>query len=249
MLEEKLKKIGLSEKEIKVYLASMELGMATVQDISRKSGINRATTYIQLESLLKQGLVSRVEKSNKTMFMAERPQRILDILSERKNKIETLEQTFSRLMPDLEAIYNAKFDKPRVRFFEGEAGLALWRNDLIKSHPDTVCTISPKLEQAEEDEVFSRIIKNLNFLKVIYMSEKNMVLPTAFKARNSAWRFFKLNDFEIEIILYSNKVFINKPVGTDLSMGVLIEDKMVYGSFLSLFDLLWQMSQEFLSAK
>ena len=38
--------LGLSEAELAVYLAALELGEAQIQDISRKSGVKR--TSIQL---------------------------------------------------------------------------------------------------------------------------------------------------------------------------------------------------------
>ena len=43
-LDKELQKIGLSEKEAKVYLAALELGQASVQNIARKAEVNRATT-------------------------------------------------------------------------------------------------------------------------------------------------------------------------------------------------------------
>lgn len=42
-LENKLKELGLADKEARVYLASLELGSDTVQNIAKKSGVNRAT--------------------------------------------------------------------------------------------------------------------------------------------------------------------------------------------------------------
>lgn len=41
MLERVLEKFGLSEKEAKIYLATLELGQATVQQIAKKAGLVR----------------------------------------------------------------------------------------------------------------------------------------------------------------------------------------------------------------
>ena len=62
---DELKKIGLSENETGAYLALLELGSATAQDISKKSGIKRATTYVQLEALMQLGLVTSFEKTQR----------------------------------------------------------------------------------------------------------------------------------------------------------------------------------------
>ena len=76
MLNE-LKKFGLSEKEARVYLAALELGQASVQDIAKKSAVNRATTYLMIESLEKRGLMYKLIKNKKKLFAADTPERFL----------------------------------------------------------------------------------------------------------------------------------------------------------------------------
>ncbi|MCF7835696.1 MAG: helix-turn-helix domain-containing protein [Candidatus Marinimicrobia bacterium] len=82
----KLKQLGLSEKEAKVYLASLELGEATVQEIAKQAGVNRPTTYVQIEKLTKMGLMSSVEKEGKKYFNAEEPNQLLKILEKQKKR-------------------------------------------------------------------------------------------------------------------------------------------------------------------
>ena len=79
MIENELKKLGLSEKEIKVYLALLELGEAAVQKISQKSKVNRATTYVILEGLAKKNLVSEIEKKGKTLYGAQDPEFLFNL--------------------------------------------------------------------------------------------------------------------------------------------------------------------------
>jgi amidophosphoribosyltransferase len=55
-----LKNLGLSDNEAKVYLSMLELGPSSVLEISAKAGVNRPTTYVQIETLKKMGLVSQV---------------------------------------------------------------------------------------------------------------------------------------------------------------------------------------------
>ena len=54
MLKE-LQDMGLSEKEAKIYLASLEIGRATADQLAKQAKIVRSTTYVQLESLMKKG--------------------------------------------------------------------------------------------------------------------------------------------------------------------------------------------------
>ena len=57
-----LREAGLTEGEIKVYLALLELGSSTTGPIVDKSGISRSIIYQILEKLMEKGLVSFITK-------------------------------------------------------------------------------------------------------------------------------------------------------------------------------------------
>jgi len=242
MLIDELNSIGLSDKEAKVYLAALELGRATVQEISRKSGVNRATTYIQIETLTKRGLIGQIDNDKKCLIVAEKPQRIIEILEKEKGDIQQLEDKFVRLLPDLQAIYNVQSDKPRVRFYQNEVGLEMVRNDIIKTNPEALYSFVPMMN----DEIItnmSKFSKKLKSNHVLYVS-KNDIQINAVPAENLLIRQYLLDNFSVEISMYANKVLINKPISHDNSMGVLIEDKLVFSSFLAIFNLFWDNSKE-----
>jgi sugar-specific transcriptional regulator TrmB len=90
---ETLIKLGLSEKEAAVYLATLELGEDTALNIAEKSQVNRTTTYVILEKLMKLGLASTVERGKKTVFVAEdpRPPRAGNLMPRRVLKNENCE--------------------------------------------------------------------------------------------------------------------------------------------------------------
>ncbi len=73
--EEILRDLGLTEKEIKVYLTSLSLGQSTVNAIAKKSQLNRVTCYDILKYLKEKGLVSYVIKSGVKYFEAAEPQK------------------------------------------------------------------------------------------------------------------------------------------------------------------------------
>lgn len=122
-LAEELQEIGLSDKEAKVYLAILELGQETVQTISKKAGVNRATTYVVLESLQNKGLVTTFEQNKKTLFIVEGPHALNNIIREQEDEVEKKDSHLDELMPELGSIYNLHPSKPIVRFYEGKEGL------------------------------------------------------------------------------------------------------------------------------
>ena len=82
-ISEKLKEFGLNNKETDVYLACLELGESSVNEIAIKSNIKRTTIYDILESLIKKGLISQTQRGSKRKFFAEEPEKIKKII-ERK---------------------------------------------------------------------------------------------------------------------------------------------------------------------
>jgi len=96
MPEEKiLKELGFSEREIKVYLAMLELGETTVGPIASKTKIQHSKVYQTLEKLIDRGLISFVMKSKTKYFFAQEPKLIMNMLKEKEREL-------SEILPQLE---------------------------------------------------------------------------------------------------------------------------------------------------
>ncbi|MDD2935529.1 MAG: helix-turn-helix domain-containing protein [Candidatus Pacebacteria bacterium] len=152
--EKVLELIGLSDKEVRVYLALLELGNGTAPGVSVKSGIKRPTTYLILEELRKKGLVISIPRKLKTMYTAKSPEILLE---EQKEK----ERLISEKMPELLAIYNSKKEKPKVKFYQGEKQIVdLYNKEIFKSRMvDFYGSIG-----SIPESVYSQIEKNLNLI-------------------------------------------------------------------------------------
>ncbi len=129
--EADLKKLGLSDKEAAVYLASLGLGPSPVQTLSRKSKVARATTYLVLESLMKMGLITKYEEGTRTMYVAEPPRQLNSLLDDREKKIEHDRKELDQLLPKLQAFMKTTDDKPVVRYYGGVEGLKNMRSEMV----------------------------------------------------------------------------------------------------------------------
>ncbi|MCK5266986.1 MAG: helix-turn-helix domain-containing protein, partial [Spirochaetes bacterium] len=69
MLEKSLRKFGLKDKEIKIYLTLLTLGPSSVRKIALEANINRGTGYDILKKLIEMGLVSHYEKKSYQYFV------------------------------------------------------------------------------------------------------------------------------------------------------------------------------------
>ena len=115
-LEEALGRIGIAGKRARFYLAALELGEAPVQKVAEKAGITRTTAYDLLGRLVREGLVSRVEKDGRTHITAEDPARLLGVLDDRRRTVE-------EMLPELRSLHSHSSVRPRIRFYEGRDGI------------------------------------------------------------------------------------------------------------------------------
>ncbi|PIN86839.1 hypothetical protein COV19_02435 [Candidatus Woesearchaeota archaeon CG10_big_fil_rev_8_21_14_0_10_44_13] len=97
-----LKEAGLTEGEIKVYLALLELGSSTTGPIVEKSRIARSIIYQILEKLMQKGLVSVITKEKTKYFQAAEPNKILDYIDEREERLQENKEMIEKLLPELE---------------------------------------------------------------------------------------------------------------------------------------------------
>ena len=88
MLEKYLQEIGLSEKEAQMYLALLQVDSESIQELAKRTGINRTTVYPVLETLKKKGLVSEIQIGKKTYYSAASPERLETFIERQKVLLE-----------------------------------------------------------------------------------------------------------------------------------------------------------------
>ncbi|MDP1689088.1 MAG: helix-turn-helix domain-containing protein [bacterium] len=250
MLEE-LKKIGLSENEAKVYLVLLEIGSATADEIAKKAGVKRPTTYVQLEDLMNKGLVSSFEKivkkggAEKTFFRAEDPDHLQKLVETENKKAKERMLVLEKSLPELGRLFQFAGSRPKVRFFEGKEGLQTMQDEAFKMKDkhiisivdfDGIIKIFP---DHPEKHTPIRVQKGIQS-KVIYTSVNGDILGRENKAMLRETRFISPDQFPFtcDLAIYDHILSISAL--REKSVGVLIEDKDISNSMRALFKLLWE---------
>jgi sugar-specific transcriptional regulator TrmB len=126
-MNEKVKKflmdIGLSEKEVLVYLALLPVESSSVIELSSTTKINRTTLYPILEDLMNKSLVSEVKQDKKVRFQAEPPERIETFVHSRKAQLEEQEKVLEDIIPQMRGLVRQTGEKPVVKVYEGREGI------------------------------------------------------------------------------------------------------------------------------
>lgn len=104
--------LGLSENEAQVYLTSLSLGPTTILKIAKSSQTRRTTVYSVVESLKNKGLMHIKPAGLKQLYAAEHPDRLENIIENRKRGLE-------KLLPEFTALYNLKGGESTVKYYEG----------------------------------------------------------------------------------------------------------------------------------
>lgn len=250
MIARELEKLGLSDKEALVYIASLELGPSPVQVIARKAEVNRATTYVMIEGLLQRGLMSTFEKGKKMMYTAEKPERLHRIVHNERAAVDEKEQVIKRLLPDLEAMSSAAGERPKVSFYENEEGLEAMREILFASNVETMEDfisfddlrhLLPKEHWKRHNE---RLAKRKIKGRTIYTSEK---FEQSNDVTKNLWEFRRIPKEQFpmhgELTVFGNKISMISLKGKLL--GVIIESKEMATMVRSMFDLAWLQSSKF----
>ena len=246
MYEKELQQLGLSEKESRIYLASLELGPASAQNIALKADINRPTTYVQIESLKSKGLMSEAIKGGRTLYVAESPERLGSLLAKAEKELELSKEELIRVLPALASLFSGAGEKPLVRFFEGIEGAKAMREDYLRmkgktvigfSNLDKLFDVFPK----HEEEYSKRRIEAGIRSKAIYTRKAGPLEGDTDPAKLRQAKFISHDKFPVsaDITVYDNKVAIvtykkEKPV------GVVIESQEIADTVSAIFSVMWE---------
>lgn len=113
--------LGLSDKEARIYVALLQLGRGSAYAVADKAGLKKPTTYVILGELMQKGLVLKVPRMRKQLFVAKPPEEFFALAEERLSMAK-------KVLPELMAMAFGKTPKVRSFFYEGLDGVrhALW---------------------------------------------------------------------------------------------------------------------------
>lgn len=249
-LARELQKLGLSDKEAMVYVASLELGPSPVQVISRKSEVNRATTYVMIELLLQKGLMSTFDKGKKTLYTAEKPERLHRIVHAERASVDEKESVVKRILPELEAISDAAGERPKVSFYEGEDGFEAMRETIFSQKvgemEDVISydDLSHLLDQSRWKKHNERLRVKQVKGRALFTSETGRKPTTE---HGGLWHYkelpHKLFPMHGELTVYGNNVAMVSLRGK--LVGVIIESKEMATMVRTLFELAWKQADSY----
>ncbi|MFH0739863.1 MAG: helix-turn-helix domain-containing protein [bacterium] len=238
---EALKNIGLSEKEITIYLACLELGDSTTIQISQKAGFKRTTTYSIIESLLKKGFLSKFEDARGQKFSAEPPEKLISSLQQKEKQL-------MEAIPNLLAISKAESNiRPEVKFYQGKDGLKAAYEDTLaycEKGSEILTYISIDdfynvLSDYAQSYLQRRIAKGITMRAISHKTEYAKIHQANDKKELRQTKLLDKTEWPVSIEknIYKDKVALMNFRG--FQFGIIIKSPQIANSERAMFNLLW----------
>lgn len=144
--------MGLTDNEVKIYLALLSAGTAPASAISKRTDIVKSTVHFTCQNLVKQGLVRSIQRGNVTLFTCRPPSTLLDLVDRRRRDLDYQEKGLKTVIEDLNALCADHASAPTVNYYEGIAALTESYQQIIDeagAGEEMLCLLHPIDSKAE----------------------------------------------------------------------------------------------------
>lgn len=236
---------GLSEKSAQIYLATLNLGVSSVQKIAEKAGIKRPTAYLHIQELLQDGLLQKIPLGKKEYYSASDP----DILMDRfRQNYKTFQSGFF----ELKNMYKGFEGKLKIRVLEGEKAMQEVYDQICHAHQIAFIADLITFEKSFQ-KAFNRISTAIQKNEI----KTREIIPNTEEARLSSKRYAAVAGRH-----YSSRIATNGPIYNDTAIYdqtiaffrlndfnlfvILIEEPSIVQTMKTMFDLAWQSATPFI---
>jgi sugar-specific transcriptional regulator TrmB len=234
-----LRHLGCNDKHVRFYRANLQLGAATLMEIAKNARLQRSTAYVIATEMVALGLVQEDHKTYKKLFTAAEPDYLLQRLQAKHRSLGRSTLALKEALPELRAAHQTTTTRPRVRTFEGRAGLtAVWQ-DILAEQQEILLWTNQHTESlvfgADTHDLFinERIDKNIPIRVLAVANAEGRQLR-----RNDATTLPQGVTFTSETYIYGDKIAV-LDIGKTI-FGVITENQQIAATQRTIFELNWQ---------
>lgn len=252
-LEQLLEGLGFERSEAEVYDFLLHHGVFSVGTLAKRLGSPRTTLYTMLNRLSARGLVRETTKKGIKAYMAEPPDAVSHLFSQRISEVQQSREAFSEILPTLRQKYRTTAATPRLSVFEGKEGIQNVLKDMLLYADLETCSVWPikKMMDALSPDFFDfhnreRIKRNIYTRAVWPHSEVVSISKFPFLGWGPEFkREIRVAPSAVSYALgywmYANKVaFLSS---SEEGYGFIIQSQELVNTLKSQFELLWEMSK------
>lgn len=236
-----LEDIGLTNAEIKVYIALLELGATKTGPLIEKSCLQSSAVYSALAKLTEKGLVSSIREGKMSYYQAADPKNIIEYIDEKKSKL-------NELLPFLVSKQSLSKDRTDAVLFRGMRGVKELLLELLDAGGNEHHTIGSPKDSDMLGEAWwlsyhkKRAAKNIRASLLFNESLRRWSEKLGYANRQDKLKLeirLTKKGFEplTEIIIRNDKVATI--IWTEKPLGILVHNKALADSWEKYFQMDW----------
>lgn len=242
-----LQRLGLNEKEARVYLLLIDNPHLTAAEIARLSEESRTNTYMILDRLVDIGVVAVGGEAVKR-FDAMEPTGLQRIIYDKQAELKAAHAELRSALPALNSKFRLSHHKPGVIYREGLEGLRESFDDMYRVGEEVLVFISDT--SPDNSEALNVIVSSLEKRKqrgiqsrgLLHEEGRNYATINEYvPKRNMSVRFLGDLPYEGEVAIYGDKcaftVYLPTIIVTTITNAVLAN------TMRTVFENLWQQAK------
>ncbi len=123
-----LKELNLSEGQIAVYAAVLELGISSLNKIQEKTGIERRNIYDILNKLIEKGFITYTVEAGKRTYQCTHPNSLLDEITRKEQSLKSLKEK----VPQIKDLFTQAKPEVRAEVYRGSDAMKALLNEALE---------------------------------------------------------------------------------------------------------------------
>jgi len=233
-----LRKLGLKEKEVQIYLDLIQYWASSITDIIKRTWLHRPEAYRLIPVLIEEWFITELKKSKSRLFEAESPEKLILLL-------ENLENDLQNIIPDLINMHSSAIKRPSVKYQEWKKSISYVFSDIVNtlSKWDIFYRVSSERDVTKANSYIpkdyreKRDKKQLERFVIMSANQSSVKKPRL--EREIVTIPPKLDEFtdNVQMIIYWNKVAF---LDFNSEASIIIENAFIAGFQLKLFKMLFE---------
>ena len=242
---EVFRRIGLTEGEIKTYLALLRLGESSIGSICREAKVSKSKLYDILDRLIDKGFVGYIIKNGTKYFSTSDPRVIMEYIQRKREELDQTSQQVEGILDTLQKEWATQSRGRVAEIYEGIHGLKTIREQLLstlKKDDELLVLVAPKLANEKWEAWFMDFHKRREKrgvgLRIIYSRDAKQFAERRKQLRLTQVRYLpndKVSPNWVDV--YNDAILFVVMLKEPLS--IVIRDKSLADSFRSYFDMMW----------
>jgi predicted DNA-binding transcriptional regulator len=240
---EQLKDLGLSEGQVSVYSAVLNLGITSLNKIQEKTGIERRNIYDILNKLIEKGFISYTIEKGKKTYQCTHPNKILEEIKSKKESLSHLE----KIVPQITNTFNLNKPNIRAEVFRGNEAIKALLEEVLENKESFWIGGNCGVEKTPLKNWFKHWMtkriekKHIMHDLVDYGTQFEYLKKDISKHKKNYYKYYQLPkelNSPMVVLIFGNKVA--QILWSDQSFAFVLESEEIKESFMKYFHYFWE---------